>query len=181
MNKQVETILQAAQLDREEVQINPRSMHVHEVIERAIEHFQLVLQEKQGTVDVKLEAINDRIEADEVHFNNLVRNLMDNAIKYSKPDVPLKLRISTSSNKKSVYIYIEDNGIGMSRETLTRIFEKFYRAHTGNVHNVKGFGLGLTYVKAMIDAHGGRIKVDSVTGKGSTFTIEMPLSQQTQA
>ncbi len=176
MNKQVEAILQAALLDRGEIQLNPRPMHVHEVINDALEHFRLVMEEKKATADIQLNATNDMVLADEVHFNNLVRNLMDNAIKYSKPDEPLHLRISTSSNQKYISIYIEDNGIGMSRETMSRVFEKFYRAHTGNVHNVKGFGLGLTYVKAMVEAHNGYIKVDSVAGKGSTFTIEMPLT-----
>lgn len=176
MNKQVETILQAALLDKGEIQLNPRPLHVHEVIHDAMEHFRLVLEERQGTADVQLNAANDFIIADEVHFNNLVRNLMDNAIKYSKPDQPLHLRISTTSDHKNISIFIEDNGIGMSRETVGRVFEKFYRAHTGNIHNVKGFGLGLTYVKAMVDAQGGNIKVDSVLGKGSTFTVEMPLS-----
>lgn len=176
MNKQVETILQAALLDKGEIQLNPKPLHVHQVIQDAMEHFRLVLEERQGTADVQLNATNDYIIADEVHFNNLVRNLMDNAIKYSKPDQPLHLRISTTSDHKNISIYIEDNGIGMSRETVGRVFEKFYRAHTGNIHNVKGFGLGLTYVKAMVDAQGGSIKVDSVLGKGSTFTIEMPLS-----
>lgn len=178
MNKQVETILQAALLDKGEIQLNPKPLHVHEVIQDAMEHFRLVLEERQGTADVQLNATNDYIIADEVHFNNLVRNLMDNAIKYSKPDQPLHLRISTTSDHKNISIYIEDNGIGMSRETVGRVFEKFYRAHTGNIHNVKGFGLGLTYVKAMVDAQGGSIKVDSVLGKGSTFTIEMPLSNR---
>lgn len=178
MNKQVETILQAALLDRGEIQLNPRLLHVHEVIRDAMDHFRLVLEERNGTADIQLKATSDLIRADEVHFNNLVRNLMDNAIKYSKPDQPLHLRISTTSDHKNISIYIEDNGIGMTRETVGRVFEKFYRAHTGNIHNVKGFGLGLTYVKAMVDAHGGHIKVDSMLGKGSTFTIEMPLSVQ---
>lgn len=176
MNKQVETILQAALLDKGEIQLNPKPLHVHEVINDAMEHFRLVLEERQGTADIQLNATNDLIRADDVHINNLVRNLMDNAIKYSKPDQPLHLRISTTSDHKNISIFIEDNGIGMSRETVGRVFEKFYRAHTGNIHNVKGFGLGLTYVKAMVDAHGGHIKVDSVLGKGSTFTIELPLS-----
>jgi two-component system, OmpR family, phosphate regulon sensor histidine kinase PhoR len=176
MNKQVEAILQAALLDRSEIQLNPQPMHVHDVIHDAMEHFRLVLEERNGTADVQLKATKDLVRADEVHFNNLVRNLMDNAIKYSKPDQPLHLRISTGNNDKMITIDIEDNGIGMSRETMNRVFEKFYRAHTGNVHNVKGFGLGLTYVKAMVEAHHGRIKVDSTPGKGSTFTIEMPLS-----
>jgi two-component system phosphate regulon sensor histidine kinase PhoR len=98
--------------------------------------------------------------------------LLDNAIKYSKEN--LEVIISTYSTRKNLVITISDNGIGMSRDTISRIFEKFYRAHTGNVHNVKGFGLGLSYVKAIIDAHKGKIKVESAVGKGSKFTLEFP-------
>ncbi|HEY0433169.1 MAG TPA: ATP-binding protein, partial [Chitinophagaceae bacterium] len=113
----------------------------------------------------------------EVHFSNLIINLVDNAIKYAKDDQPPVIRISTQSTPRSIVIVIEDNGIGMSKETAKRVFEKFYRAHTGNIHNVKGFGLGLSYVKTMVEAHGGEIKVDSLLGRGSTFTIEIPLKK----
>jgi two-component system phosphate regulon sensor histidine kinase PhoR len=119
------------------------------------------------------------MEADEVHFTNLISNLIDNAIKYSK-EKP-SFRISTGNSGRFLIIRIEDNGIGMNKETQRRIFEKFYRAHTGNVHNVKGFGLGLSYVKSVVDAHRGRIKVDSALGRGTVFTVEMPLSWQEQA
>ena len=115
---------------------------------------------------------NDVIEADEVHFSNVISNLIDNAIKYSKENLTIK--IITHSTEKYVVLQIQDNGIGMSKETVKRIFEKFYRAHTGNLHNVKGFGLGMSYVKSVIDEHKGKIKVESVLGKGSTFTIEIP-------
>ena len=118
---------------------------------------------------------NDLIEGDEVHFRNLISNLIDNAVKYSRED--LLLKITTHSTAKNMVIRFEDNGIGMSKETVRKIFEKFYRAHTGNLHNVKGFGLGLSYVKTIIDAHHGKIKVDSVQGKGSTFTLELPLQK----
>jgi two-component system phosphate regulon sensor histidine kinase PhoR len=175
MNKQVETILQASLLDRQEQQLNLRPIHAHVIIQESMENFHLQLEGKGGRAECQLNAKNDLIEADEVHFTNLITNLIDNAVKYSK-DAPL-IRITTHSTAKSLIIRIEDNGIGMSKETQRRIFEKFYRAHTGNLHNVKGFGLGLSYVKTIVDAHKGKIKVDSVVGKGTTFTLEFPLKK----
>ena len=176
MNRQVETILKSALMDRQEVELNLKPLQAHQIIQDVADNFILRLQEKGGALELKLEAQNSVIEADEVHFSNLINNLMDNAVKYSKEDVPPRIVLTTSSNNKYFIIRIEDNGIGMNRETVKRIFEKFYRAHTGNIHNVKGFGLGLSYVKDIIDAHDGHIKVDSVLGRGSCFTLEMPLS-----
>jgi len=177
MNRQVETILKAALLDKQEVQLLLRPLHAHLVIKEVVENFKLQLEEKKGKAELMLNAENDFIDADEVHFSNLIINLIDNAIKYSKDDQPPFIKITTESTIKSLVIVIEDNGIGMNKETAKRVFEKFYRAHTGNIHNVKGFGLGLSYVKTMVEAHGGEIKVDSVLGKGSTFTIEIPLKK----
>ncbi|MBX3254649.1 MAG: sensor histidine kinase [Chitinophagaceae bacterium] len=174
MNKQVETILQAALLDKQDVQLNFKAHHVHDVINGVMDNFQLQLEDKQGKATVLLNAQNDVIEADEVHFTNLLSNLVDNAIKYSK-DSGLQIHISTVNVGNHIRIRIEDNGIGMNRETVNRIFEKFYRAHTGNIHNVKGFGLGLSYVKAMVDAHKGKIKAESAVGRGSVFTLDFPL------
>ena len=173
MNKQVETILQASLLDRQDQQLNLRSLHVHQIIQEAMENFQLQLEGKGGSAELQLNAKSDLIEADEVHFMNLITNLIDNAIKYSKDN--LLIKVTTHSTAKSLVIRIEDNGIGMSKETQRRIFEKFYRAHTGNLHNVKGFGLGLSYVKTIVEAQRGKIKVDSAIGKGTTFTLEFPL------
>jgi len=177
MNRQVETILKSALMDRQEVQLNLKPLHVHEIIKDVADNFILRLQEKQGMLETDLTATEDLIEGDEVHISNLVTNLMDNAVKYSKENVPPVIRLITSSNNKKFILRIEDNGIGMSRETLKRIFEKFYRAHTGNIHNVKGFGLGLSYVKNVVEAHEGTIKAESILGKGSCFIIEFPLKK----
>jgi len=177
MNRQVETILKAALLDKQEVNLMLKPTHVHDVIKDIADNFTLQLNDKNGKVEMDLEATNDLIEADEVHFPNLINNLIDNSVKYAKDNVPPEIKISTVANGKNMTIRLEDNGIGMAKETVKRIFEKFYRAHTGNVHNVKGFGLGLSYVKTMVDAHGGHIKVDSMPGKGSTFTLELPLKK----
>ncbi|WP_462255064.1 sensor histidine kinase [Ferruginibacter sp.] len=174
MNKQVETILQAALLDKQEVQLNLKKSSAHDLITSALNNITLQVEEKKGTLDVKLNAEKDLILADEVHFTNLINNLLDNAVKYSKENLQIKLTTENSGNH--LKIKIEDNGIGMNKETVNRIFEKFYRAHTGNIHNVKGFGLGLSYVKIMVLAHHGTIKAESVLGKGSTFVISMPLA-----
>lgn len=173
MNKHVETILQAALMEKQELQLNLVPLQVHEVIQNVLENYQLQLKEKEADVQLLLNAKNDMISADEVHFTNLVSNLIDNAIKYSNDQ--LRITISTHSTKNHVIVRVADNGIGMSKESVKRIFEKFYRAHTGNLHNVKGFGLGMSYVKTVIDAHKGKIKVESTPGKGTSFTVEMPL------
>lgn len=172
MNKQVESILQSALLEKDEIGLKLQATDVHAVIQNTTDNLQLQLAGKNGEVDLQLDAINPVIMADDVHFSNLIFNLMDNAIKYSNDQ--LRIVIQTYNTRKSLFIVIIDNGIGMSRDTISRIFEKFYRAHTGNVHNVKGFGLGLTYVKAIVDAHKGKIKVESIVGKGSKFTLEFP-------
>lgn len=175
MNKQVETILQAALLDKNEVTLNMKKISVHDLIKGILNNIELLINEKNGKVELILDADNDLIMADEIHFANLLNNLFDNALKYSKEN--LLITINTSSGGGKLKIKIEDNGIGMTKETLNKIFEKFYRAHTGNIHNVKGFGLGLSYVKTIIEAHGGSIKAESSLGKGSSFTILLPLAK----
>ncbi len=174
MNKHVETILQAALMEKQEFRLNLSPLHIHQLLPRIVDNFQLQLQEKNGRAEYFFNAVNDLVYADEVHFTNILSNLIDNAIKYSKENLVIKL--TTHRTAKFFIIQIQDNGIGMSKETVKRIFEKFYRAHTGNIHNVKGFGLGMSYVKSIIDAHKGKIKVESTLGKGSTFTIEIPVN-----
>jgi two-component system, OmpR family, phosphate regulon sensor histidine kinase PhoR len=176
MNKQVETILQAALLDKQEVQLNLKSLHAHDLIHSALNNISLPLKQKNGVLELHLNAANDCIIADDVHFTNIINNLLDNAVKYSKDD--LKLKVTTLNYNHHLRIKIEDNGIGMNKETLNRVFEKFYRAHTGNIHNVKGFGLGLSYVKTIVDAHHGKIKVESAPGKGSCFTLDFSVAKK---
>jgi two-component system, OmpR family, phosphate regulon sensor histidine kinase PhoR len=176
MNKQVESILQAALLDKNEVQLNLKQLDAHSLIENATNNIELPIKQKNGTLEISLAATKTTILADDVHFTNLINNLLDNALKYSKDNMPPLIRLSTANVGNHLRIKIEDNGIGMNKETLHRIFEKFYRAHTGNVHNVKGFGLGLTYVKTMVEAQKGTIKAESIVGKGSTFLLQFPLA-----
>jgi len=176
MNKHVETILQAGLMDRQDIRMNIKPLHIHELLPAVLENFKLQLQEKNGAAELLLNAKCDLIHADETHITNLISNLIDNSIKYSKEKEPLHLTITTHSTNKSLVMQFADNGIGMSKETVKRVFEKFYRAHTGNIHNVKGFGLGMSYVKTIVDAHKGKIKVDSTLGKGTCFTLELPLA-----
>jgi len=173
MNKQVEKILQAARLEKEEIKLNLQKLDVHQIIAKVTDNISLQVQEKNGGLSLKLNATNPIIEADEVHFSNIIFNLLDNAMKYSTA-APQIIVETLNTGNGMLSIKIKDNGIGMDKETLSRIFEKFYRAHTGNLHNVKGFGLGLSYVKAIVEAHEGKIRVESTLGKGSIFTVILP-------
>lgn len=174
MNKQVEKILQAARIEKQDITLKLQRLNAHDIINKVADNLSLQIQERNGTLNLKLEAPKHEIDADEVHFSNIIFNLLDNAIKYSK-EQPV-IEIATEMTNGMLAIKVKDNGIGMNKETQSRVFEKFYRAHTGNLHNVKGFGLGLSYVKAMVEAHGGRARVDSTPGKGSTFTVFFPLA-----
>jgi two-component system, OmpR family, phosphate regulon sensor histidine kinase PhoR len=176
MNKQVEKILQAARLEKEEIKLNLQHIDAHQVINKIADNLALQVQEKNGTLILNLNATSHTIEADEVHFSNIIFNLLDNAMKYAS-GAP-RIEVETITAGGLLQIKIKDNGIGMDKETQSRIFEKFYRAHTGNIHNVKGFGLGLSYVKAIVDAHEGKIKVESIPGKGSIFTISIPIESK---
>lgn len=173
MNKQVEKILQAAQLEKDEIKLQYKKINVHDIMKKVAEYTKLQMEEIGATFTLHLDAEKMFINADEVHFTNILFNLVDNATKYSNEN-PI-IEFSTENVGNQINISIKDNGIGMDKDTQNHIFEKFYRAHTGNLHNVKGFGLGLTYVKNIVDAHKGKIVVQSELGHGSTFTISLPV------
>jgi two-component system phosphate regulon sensor histidine kinase PhoR len=149
---------------------------MHETILQAVEHLSLQVQKREGQIDVQLDAGRPVIEGDQTHLSNVIYNLLDNANKYSE-NAP-EIRISTHNRSAGIEIVVEDKGIGMSKEDQKHIFDKFYRVHTGNLHDVKGFGLGLSYVKAIASAHQGSIDVKSEPGKGSKFTLYLPAHQK---
>lgn len=173
MHAQVENVLRISKLEKKELDISKESTNIQEVIEDAIEHVNLILEDRQGTITKHFDAARTTVLVNEVHFINVIVNILENAIKYS-PNVP-KIDIFTENVKDFVLIKVKDNGIGMSKVAQKRVFEKFYREHTGDLHDVKGHGLGLAYVKKIIDDHNGQIYVESEKGKGSTFIIKIPL------
>ncbi len=172
MNKQVERVLQMAMLDKRDVQMKWKQIDLHNIIQEAVETLSLQVEQKNGQLNAELLSNNPVIQGDETHITNVIHNLLDNANKYSyeNPDI----KISTENFKNGIKVSVKDRGIGMSKDALKHIFDKFYRVPTGNIHNVKGFGLGLSYVKAIIDAHKGKIDVRSELGKGSEFTVFLP-------
>lgn len=172
MNDQVERILQIARLDRKEFEFNFQAVNVHDLIGEAIQGIMLQVGKKGGQLITKFEASNPVVTTDPIHFTNLVYNLLDNANKYS-PESPL-ITITTTNIPKGLILSVEDHGIGMSKAVQAKIFDKFYRLSTGNIHTVKGFGLGLSYVKAIIEANHGSIKVYSNPDKGSRFEVFFP-------
>jgi len=173
MHAQVENVLRISKLERKELEISKEPTNVHDIIEDAIEHVNLIIEDRGGIIRNNLEAKRTTILLNDVHFTNVMVNILDNAIKYS-PETPI-IEISTENVKDFILIKIKDYGAGMSKIAQKRIFEKFYREHTGDLHNVKGHGLGLAYVKRIVEDHNGQIFVESEKGKGSTFTIKMPL------
>ncbi len=169
---QVEKVLQMATLDKKDFKLKLVQLDVHQVIDKALENINIQIEKKDGTLKKQLLASEVNVIADEVHLTNIIYNLLDNANKYGgeKPEIS----IATKNKNGGMVIEVGDKGIGMSKEVKDRIFEKFYRVPTGNLHDVKGFGLGLTYVKTMLDALGGTIGVKSDLAKGSTFEIYLP-------
>jgi two-component system phosphate regulon sensor histidine kinase PhoR len=172
MNSQVEKVLQMALLDKKDFNLKLTEVNLHDVIHRAIENISLQVEKRGGQAGVQLEATRPVVEGDLTHISNIINNLLDNANKYS-PETP-EITIYTKDKANGIEVVVEDKGVGMSKEARKHIFDKFYRVHTGNLHDVKGFGLGLSYVKAMMLAHKGTIDVRSELGKGSSFILFFP-------
>jgi two-component system phosphate regulon sensor histidine kinase PhoR len=172
MNSQVENILQASLIDNEKFDLNLKTIDVSPIIEKAVKNIKLQIEQGSGSINLELLANNSNLYIDEIHFGNIINNLLDNANKYS--DSNPNITVKTENNNANLQISVSDQGIGMSKDVRKRIFEKFYRQTHGNIHNVKGFGLGLSYVQAIVTQFGGTIKVESEEGKGSTFTINLP-------
>ncbi len=173
----VERVLQMSMFDRKKVTFKKKMLDLNEMVETIAHSFTLRVEHTGGKIYTEIGAVDSTIYVDEVHFQNVINNLLDNAVKYRKPDTPLNVHIRTWNDKDRLYCSIQDNGIGLKKEDQKKIFEKFYRVHTGNVHDVKGFGLGLAYVKQIVELHKGDIKVDS-DKKGTTFTLSLPVEKE---
>lgn len=171
----VERVLQMARLDKENIELKKEPIDIHQLIHDAIGNVSLLVQEKNGRIKPDLQATAHELKGDKLHFTNVLNNLLDNAIKYCNTIPEISIRSYNQENK--IVVEVKDNGLGILPENQKRIFQKFYRVPTGNVHDVKGFGLGLSYVKTIVEEHRGEIKLSSEIGKGSTFTLFIPLTK----
>ena len=171
----VEKVLQMSMFDKKSIVFKKKELDLNEMVENIASTFSLRVEHTGGKIFTEIEAVDSAIYVDELHFQNAITNLMDNAVKYRKPEEPINIFIRTWNDNDRLYLSIRDNGQGIKRENIKKVFEKFYRVHTGNKHDVKGFGLGLAYVKKVIDLHQGEIKCESELGKGTKFTISLPV------
>ncbi|KAA6339603.1 Sensor protein SrrB, partial [termite gut metagenome] len=171
---QVEKVLQMSMFDKQKATLKMKEIDTTELISGVINTFTLKVEKYDGKIKSNLNAANPIIFADEMHITNVIFNLMDNAVKYKKPDKELILKVNTWNESDKLLISIQDNGIGIKKENLNKIFHKFYRVHTGNLHDVKGFGLGLAYVKKIVSDHKGTIRAESDLGRGTKFIIALP-------
>ncbi len=171
----VEKVLQMSMFDRKKAVFKKKELDLNEMVETVANSFTLRVEHTGGKIYTDIGAVDSTIYVDEMHFQNVINNLLDNAVKYRRPDQPIDIYMKTWNDKEHVCLSIKDTGMGIKKENLKKVFDKFYRVHTGNVHDVKGFGLGLAYVKNIVDLHNGEIKVDSEYGKGTKFTIKLPI------
>ena len=174
----VEKVLQMSMFDRKSTSFKKKELDLNDLLEQTATTFNLRVEHTGGKIYTEIGAIDSAIFVDEVHFQNAITNLLDNAVKYRKPDQPVNIHIKTWNDNEHLYFSISDDGQGIKRENVKKVFDKFYRVHTGNVHDVKGFGLGLAYVKEIINLHDGEIKCESELGKGTKFTISLPLLKE---
>lgn len=173
MHAQVENVLRISKLEKNQLDISKDRVDVHDIVQDAIAHVELIVTDRGGAIASHLDAERSEVLANEMHFTNVIVNILDNAIKYS-PEAP-RIEVFTEVAKNFIIIKIQDHGSGMSKAVLKKVFEKFYREHTGDLHNVKGHGLGLAYVKKIVDDHQGEVYAESEKGKGSIFYIKLPL------
>ena len=172
---QVEKVLQISLFDEQNASLKTTELDLNDLVSGVVNTFALKVEKNGGTIVTQLDADRANVLADEMHITNVVFNLMDNAVKYRRDDEPLRLAIRTWNERDRYYLSVEDNGIGIKKDNLKRLFDRFYRVHTGNRHDVKGFGLGLAYVKRVIHEHHGTIRVESEPGVGTKFIIVLPL------
>ena len=172
---QVEKVLQVSLFDQQKVTMKMREIDINELVTGVVNTFALKVENNGGTIVTHLNATDAVVVADEMHITNVVFNLMDNAVKYKRDDEALRLTVKTWNESDKFCLSIQDNGVGIKKENLKRVFDRFYRVHTGNVHDVKGFGLGLAYVKKVVQDHRGAIRAESEVGVGTTFIIVLPL------
>ena len=173
MHGQVENVLRISKLEKNKLEINKATVDMHDIVEDAVSHVNLLVSDKNGSIKTHFQAIQYEMLGSNLHLTNVVVNILENALKYS--DESPNIEVFTESTSKKFILKIKDYGIGMSKNAQKYVFTKFYREHKGNIHNVKGHGLGLAYVKKIIENHNGTVFVDSEKGKGSIFTIKLPL------
>lgn len=180
LSLQVEKVLQMSLFEKQKATLKMKELDANDIVVSVANTFQIKVEKFGGNLDIDLQATDSTIEADKMHITNVLFNLLDNAVKYRKEDVPLELMIRTWNNNNKLYIAIEDNGIGIKKEYVKKIFERFYRVSTGNRHDVKGFGLGLAYVRKIVEDHKGTIKAESEVGKGTKFIICLPIMKNSE-
>ncbi|MDB4202754.1 HAMP domain-containing histidine kinase, partial [Polaribacter sp.] len=173
MHTQVDNVLRISRLQKDQLEIHKEIIDGHDIIEDAITHISLLIQDRQGLISTHFKALTSEISANQFHLTNVVVNILENALKYSEG--PPKIEVHSESTNKNFIFSIKDEGIGMSKSVQKNIFQKFYREERGNIHNVKGHGLGLAYVKEIVEKHHGTVFVESEKGKGSIFTVKLPI------
>jgi two-component system phosphate regulon sensor histidine kinase PhoR len=175
LGSQIETVLQIAKLEKGDINLRHELLEINEILDQVVKNHAVQIEKFDATLDLDLHAEETNVMADKVHLTNIFYNLLDNAIKYSyeKPQI----KISTSNTDNQLSVKISDKGMGIPKDHLNKIFDKFYRVPKGNLHDVKGFGLGLSYVKNMVELHHGTIEVSSKPGEGSEFTVMLPLQK----